>query len=244
MEKVLEISNLTKKFNNQIILNNINLDVYEGEVIVILGKSGCGKSTLLRCINLLLNIDSGEIKLNGEIISNKNKDLEIIRQKIGMVFQNYELFPHLSILDNICIAPIIVQRRDKNEVKETALKLLKRVGLIDKCNSRPQELSGGQKQRVAIVRALCMNPEILLFDEVTASLDPEMTKEVLEVILELAKSKKTMIVVTHEIEFAKLIADRIIFISNGKIIEDNDKKNFFENPKTLEAKNFLNTFKY
>ena len=167
-----------------------------------------------------------------------------VRQKIGMVFQNYELFPHLNVIDNIMIAPIKVQKIEKEKVKIEALNLLARVGLKDKAYSKPQELSGGQKQRVAIIRALILNPEILLFDEVTASLDPEMTREVLEVILELAKSKKTMMVVTHEMQFARAVADRIIFISDGEIAEENTAAGFFTNPKTEKAKSFLNTFIY
>lgn len=241
MNKVLEISNLSKKFGDNKVLKNINLDINEGEVVVIVGKSGCGKSTLLRCINLIENIDEGKIILDGEDITNKKNDIKNVRQKIGMVFQNYELFPHLNVLNNIMIAPIKVQKRNKDEVEKIAFDLLKRVGLEHKAYCMPKELSGGQKQRIAIIRALCMNPEILLFDEVTASLDPEMTREVLEVILELAKSKKTMIIVTHEMQFAKAIADRIVFISDGEIIEENTAKEFFLNPKTDEAKKFLRT---
>ena len=241
MNKILEISNLSKKFGDNKVLKNINLDVNEGEVVVIVGKSGCGKSTLLRCINLIENIDEGKIILDGEDITNKKNDIKNVRQKIGMVFQNYELFPHLNVLNNIMIAPIKVQKRNKDEVEKIAFDLLKRVGLEHKAYCMPKELSGGQKQRIAIIRALCMNPEILLFDEVTASLDPEMTREVLEVILELAKSKKTMIIVTHEMQFAKAIADRIVFISDGEIIEENTANEFFLNPKTDEAKKFLRT---
>ena len=241
---VLEISHLHKKYDENAVIDDLNLKVYEGEVIVIVGSSGCGKSTLLRCINLLEDIQGGEIKLYGEIISNRKKNLSEIRQKIGMVFQNYELFPHKNVLDNIILAPIKVQKREKSEVIEEAKVLLKRVGLEDKIYSMPSQLSGGQKQRVAIVRSLCMHPEILLFDEVTASLDPEMTREVLEVILELASSKKTMIVVTHEMQFARAVADRIIFIDEGKIIEENTAEEFFTSPKTEKAKAFMNTFTY
>ena len=244
MKEVLSISHLRKKYDDSHVIEDLNLKVYEGEVVVIVGESGCGKSTLLRCINLLEDIQGGEIKLYGETISRDNKNLHEIRQKIGMVFQNYELFPHKNVIDNITLAPIKVQKRKKREVKEEALSLLKRVGLEDKAYSMPRQLSGGQKQRVAIVRALCMHPEIMLFDEVTASLDPKMTREVLEVIIELAKSGKTMIVVTHEMQFARAIADRIVFIDNGTICEESGPEEFFTNPKTDSAKAFLNTFIY
>ena len=244
MKEVLSISHLRKKYDDSHVIEDLNLKVYEGEVVVIVGESGCGKSTLLRCINLLEDIQGGEIKLYGETISRDNKNLHEIRQKIGMVFQNYELFPHKNVIDNITLAPIKVQKRKKREVEEEALSLLKRVGLEDKAYSMPRQLSGGQKQRVAIVRALCMHPEIMLFDEVTASLDPKMTREVLEVIIELAKSGKTMIVVTHEMQFARAIADRIVFIDNGTICEESGPEEFFTNPKTDSAKAFLNTFIY
>lgn len=244
MKKVLEVVNLSKNFGDVKVLDGINLSIYEGEVVVILGKSGCGKSTLLRCINGLETIDGGEIIFDGKTLTKSTMNISEVRQKIGMVFQNYELFPHLNVIDNIMIAPIKVQKMEKEKVKIEALNLLARVGLKDKAYSKPQELSGGQKQRVAIIRALILNPEILLFDEVTASLDPEMTREVLEVILELAKSKKTMMVVTHEMQFARAVADRIIFISDGEIAEENTADGFFTNPKTEKAKSFLNTFIY
>ena len=241
---VLEISHLHKKYDENAVIEDLSLNVYEGEVVVIVGSSGCGKSTLLRCINLLEDIQGGEIKLYGEVISGKKNNLPEIRQKIGMVFQNYELFPHKNVIDNIILAPMKVQKRKKIDVIEEAKTLLKRVGLENKMYSMPSELSGGQKQRVAIVRALCMHPEILLFDEVTASLDPEMTREVLEVILELASTGRTMIVVTHEMQFAKAVADKIIFIDEGTIIEENTPEEFFTNPKTEKAKAFMNTFTY
>ena len=229
-EKILEIKNLTKKYGSQIILDGIDLSIEKGEVVVVVGPSGCGKSTLLRCINSLEDIDAGEIIHDGH--------------KIGMVFQSYELFPHLSVLDNITLAPIKVQKRDKAEVKKQALELLKRVGLLDKADSYPRQLSGGQKQRVAIVRALCVEPEILLFDEVTAALDPEMVREVLDVMLDLAKQGRTMIIVTHEMQFAKAVADRVIFLDGGHIVEEGKPKEFFENPKTERAKKFLDVFSF
>ena len=229
-EKILEIKNLTKKYGSQIILDGIDLSIDKGEMVVVVGSSGCGKSTLLRCINSLEDIDAGEIIHDGH--------------KIGMVFQSYELFPHLSVLDNITLAPIKVQKRDKAEVKKQALELLKRVGLLDKADSYPRQLSGGQKQRVAIVRALCVEPEILLFDEVTAALDPEMVREVLDVMLDLAKQGRTMIIVTHEMQFAKAVADRVIFLDGGHIVEEGKPKEFFENPKTERAKKFLDVFRF
>lgn len=226
------------------ILDDVNLTVKQGEVIVIIGPSGCGKSTLLRCINALEPIQEGQILLDGEKIEPKSKNLAQLRQKIGMVFQSYELFPHLSVLDNIMLAPTKVQKRPKDEVKEEALALLERVGLAEKAKSYPRELSGGQKQRVAIVRALCMHPEILLFDEVTAALDPEMVREVLDVMLNLAAQGRTMLIVTHEMQFAKAVADRVIFLDNGNIVEDATPDEFFNHPKTSRAKQFLNMFAF
>lgn len=245
MEKeLLTIEHLKKSFGDNVILDDVNLTVKQGEVIVIIGPSGCGKSTLLRCINALEPIQEGQILLDGEKIEPKSKNLTQLRQKIGMVFQSYELFPHLSVLDNIMLAPIKVQKRPKDEVKEKALALLERVGLAEKAKSYPRELSGGQKQRVAIVRALCMHPEILLFDEVTAALDPEMVREVLDVMLNLAAQGRTMLIVTHEMQFAKAVADRVIFLDNGNIVEDAAPDEFFNHPKTSRAKQFLNMFAF
>lgn len=245
MEKeLLTIEHLKKSFGDNVILDDVNLTVKQGEVIVIIGPSGCGKSTLLRCINALEPIQEGQILLDGEKIEPKSKNLTQLRQKIGMVFQSYELFPHLSVLDNIMLAPIKVQKRQKDEVKEEALALLERVGLAEKAKSYPRELSGGQKQRVAIVRALCMHPEILLFDEVTAALDPEMVREVLDVMLNLAAQGRTMLIVTHEMQFAKAVADRVIFLDNGNIVEDAAPDEFFNHPKTSRAKQFLNMFAF
>lgn len=245
MEKeLLTIEHLKKSFGDNVILDDVNLTVKQGEVIVIIGPSGCGKSTLLRCINALEPIQEGQILLDGEKIEPKSKNLTQLRQKIGMVFQSYELFPHLSVLDNIMLAPTKVQKRPKDEVKEEALALLERVGLAEKAKSYPRELSGGQKQRVAIVRALCMHPEILLFDEVTAALDPEMVREVLDVMLNLATQGRTMLIVTHEMQFAKAVADRVIFLDNGNIVEDAAPDEFFNHPKTSRAKQFLNMFAF
>ena len=236
-ETVLTIEHLTKEYDGQTVLNDISLDVHEGEVIVIVGPSGSGKSTLLRCINALEDIQGGEIRAGA-------KDLPQIRQKIGMVFQSYDLFPHLTVMNNILLAPTKAQKRKKEEVAAEAMTLLTRVGLADKADSLPRQLSGGQKQRVAIVRALCMHPEILLFDEVTAALDPEMVREVLEVILQLAENKRTMLIVTHEMQFARAVADRILLLDDGRIQEDTDPETFFENPKTELAKRFLQSFEY
>ncbi len=243
-EELLKIEHLTKKFEDHIILNDVNLTVHRGEVIVVVGPSGCGKSTMLRCINALEPIQGGTIEIDGQQISQKSKNLTELRQKVGMVFQSYELFPHLTVLNNILLAPTKVQKRDKEEVRKEAMELLERVGLKEKADSFPRQLSGGQKQRVAIVRALCMHPEILLFDEVTAALDPEMVREVLDVMLQLAQQGKTMIIVTHEMQFARAIADRVIFLENGNIVEDSDPETFFEHPKTERAKQFLNVFTF
>ena len=218
---LLKLENIVKKYDNHLVLENINLEVQKGEVCAILGPSGCGKSTLLRCINGLESLQGGKIFLNEMLISGENINTQWskVRQKIGMVFQNYELFPHLNVLQNIILAPQKVQNRTKEEASQQALKLLERVGLAHKKDFYPKSLSGGQKQRVAIVRALCMNPEIMLFDEVTASLDPEMVKEVLDVIKELASEGMTMLLVTHEMKFAQHVADKIVFLNQGKIAE-------------------------
>ncbi|QHQ59764.1 ATP-binding cassette domain-containing protein [Anaerocolumna sedimenticola] len=243
-EAILEIRNLKKSFDTLEVLKGVSLDIKQGEVVVIVGPSGCGKSTLLRCINGLEGIQGGEISLRGEIISNQTKNMHLIRQKIGMVFQSYDLFPHLTILNNILLGPLKAQDRDKKEVIKEAEDLLKRVGLFEKRDAYPRQLSGGQKQRVAIVRALCMHPEIMLFDEVTAALDPEMVREVLDVMLELAKEGSTMFIVTHEMQFARAIADRIIFLDKGEIVEESDPETFFTNPKTERARKFLNVFEF
>lgn len=243
-EAILTIEHLTKRFGDLTVLDDLNLRVQEGEVIVIVGPSGCGKSTLLRCINALEETQGGEIRLRGEPVSRSNRNLSAVRQKIGMVFQSYDLFPHMTVLDNITLAPTKVQERSKQDAEQEARALLARVGLAEKAGSFPRQLSGGQKQRVAIVRALCMHPEILLFDEVTAALDPEMVREVLEVILNLADQGRTMLIVTHEMQFARAVADRVIFLENGKILEEGPPDQFFDAPKTERAKQFLQTFTF
>lgn len=244
MTELLQIKNLHKRFGDNTVLDGVSLSVEQGEVIVIIGPSGCGKSTLLRCINGLEPIQAGEILLDGTPIDGRAKQSTEQRQKIGMVFQSYELFPHLSVMDNILLAPTKVQKRAKAEVEAEALSLLERVGLADRAKSFPRELSGGQKQRVAIVRALIMHPEVMLFDEVTAALDPEMVREVLDVILGLAEQGRTMLIVTHEMQFARAIADRIIFLDNGKILEDAAPEQFFTDPTTNRAKQFLQMFDF
>ena len=243
-ETVLSISHLTKRFDDQTILEDLSLEVREGEVVVIVGSSGCGKSTLLRCINALEDIQGGEIRLRGEPIRHDGKNLPEMRRKVGMVFQNYELFPHLTVLENILLAPVKAQKRSWTEAREEALALLDRVGLKEKADSYPRQLSGGQKQRVAIVRALCTHPEILLFDEVTAALDPEMVREVLDVIVSLADQGKTMLIVTHEMSFARAVADRIILLEDRNILEESDPETFFTSPKTEQAKKFLQSFEF
>lgn len=244
-EVLLRINHLHKTYGDHVILNDFNLEVRKGEVIVVIGPSGCGKSTLLRCINALEEIQGGEVLLDGATIRKDAKNISEMRQKIGMVFQSYDLFPHKTILENILLAPMKVQKRSRNEASGEALALLERVGLADRKDDYPRQLSGGQKQRVAIVRALCMHPEILLLDEITAALDPEMVWEVLEVVLSLAQTGSTMVIVTHEMAFAKAIADRVLFLEHGDIVEESrDPKAFFAAPATDRAKAFLKTFDY
>ena len=246
MEKsLLSIKNLHKEFDRNIILKSINLEVNKGEVIVIIGPSGCGKSTLLRCLNGLEDIQGGEIYLGGKLLQKNAKDISSMRQKIGMVFQSYDLFPHKTVLENILLAPVKVQKRKRAEAEAEAMELLERVGLADRKNDYPRQLSGGQKQRIAIVRALIMHPEVLLLDEITAALDPEMVHEVLQVVLDLAKSGSTMLMVTHEMAFAKAIADRVLFFEHGEIVEESHApKAFFERPQTERARQFLKSFEY
>lgn len=241
---LLQVQDVHKKYDDREVLKGIDLNLHKGEVLVILGPSGCGKSTFLRCLNGLEKIQGGDIKFNGRAFSDKNINWQEIHEKIGMVFQNYELFPHMTVMENIVLGPLKVQKRDKSEVTSQAEQLLEKVGLLDRKDSFPRQLSGGQKQRIAIVRALCMNPEVILFDEVTASLDPEMVREVLDVILGLAKQGMTMAIVTHEMGFAQAVADRIIFMDEGKICEEAKPDEFFTNPKTERAKQFLNIFNY
>lgn len=241
---ILKIQNLQKYYGNHHVLKDISLEIKQKEVVVILGPSGCGKSTLLRCINGLEEMADGIIYVEDEKIDKNYKKWTQIRQKIGMVFQSYELFDHLNVEQNILLGPLKVQKRNKEEVLKEAKYWLERVGLLHKLKAYPKELSGGQKQRIAIVRSLCMNPDIMLFDEVTAALDPEIVREVLDVILNLAKDGMTMLIVTHEMGFAKAVADRIVFMDDGKIVEISKPDEFFQNPKTDRAKKFLNLFNF
>jgi len=241
MSKImLEIKNLNKYFGKNQVLKNINLSVKKGEVIVILGPSGSGKSTLLRCINRIENVDSGEIRVGDDIITDSKINIYRARVKIGFVFQHFNLFPHLSVLRNVTIGCTEVLKMPYAEAENLAIKYLERVGLKDKVKAFPSEISGGQKQRVAIARALVMQPQLMMFDEPTSALDPEMIQEVLSVIKNLAKENRTMMVVTHEIGFAREAADRAIFIDDGEIIEEGMPNEFFSNPKIDRTKAFLN----
>lgn len=241
---ILEVKGITKHYGNLEILNDFFLKVEKGDVLAILGPSGCGKSTLLRCINGLERISGGDILLKGESVVKSEKEMPDVRKKIGMVFQSYELFGHMNVLDNLTLGPIKAKGEDKKQAEERARALLERVGLGDKAASYPANLSGGQQQRVAILRAMLMDPEIYLFDEVTAALDPEMVQEVLALVGELAEEGKTMLIVTHEMEFARQVADRILFLEDGAIVEDSDPETFFEHPKTERARQFLEGFHY
>lgn len=244
-ETVLEVEHLKKSYGNQtLVLDDISFSIKKGEVVVIVGPSGCGKSTFLRCLNRLEDINEGTIKLQGVSFEKEKKKVHQFREKVGMVFQSYDLFPNMTIMKNLLLAPMKVQKRRKEEVQAEAEQLLQRVGLLEKKDNYPRQLSGGQKQRVAIVRSLLMHPEVLLLDEITAALDPEMVREVLQVVLELAKSGMTMVIVTHEMEFARAVADRVIFIDKGKIVEEAGPEEFFDHPKTERAKQFLNSFHY
>jgi len=243
-EKLLTVSHLNKNYGKKEVLHDINFSVDKGSVTVILGPSGSGKSTMIRCLNGLEDFHSGQIDFKGQVIQPGFKKWQPIRQNIGMVFQSYDLFPNRTVIDNILLGPLKVQKRSHEEALAQARQLLKEVQLTEYENVYPRQLSGGQKQRIAIVRALELNPEFILFDEVTASLDPEMVRGVLDVMLQLAQRKMTMIVVTHEINFAKQIADNVIFLEDGKIIEKSVGRQFFDQPKTERAKEFLNSMDF
>lgn len=239
-EEILKVEHLNKFYGDWQALHDINFDLKKGEVLAILGPSGSGKSTLLRTLNGLEDYKDGEIIFHGKKIQSSAKQWQAIRQKIGMVFQSYDLFPNLTVMDNILLAPTKVQKRDRAEVKQIATKLLKRVNMAQYSDSYPRELSGGQQQRVAIVRALAMKPEILLLDEITASLDPEMVRDIEEIVAELSKTDHmTMILVTHQMNFAKRVADEVLFLEKGKVIEDTPCEQFFTNPQSARAKQFL-----
>ena len=240
MENKVIIKNLNKYFGKLHILHDINLKVKSGEVVCLIGPSGSGKSTLLRCINKLNDFTDGDVIIDGISINDKKIDLNKMREKIGMVFQHFNLFPHLTVLENITLAPVMLKIMSKETAKEKAKELLKKVGLENKINSYPSQLSGGQKQRVAIARSLAMNPEMILFDEPTSALDPEMIGEVLEVMKKLAEDGMTMIIVTHEMRFAKEVSDRIIFMYNGRILEEGTPEDIFIRPSNIRTINFLN----
>ncbi|KXO14579.1 arginine ABC transporter, ATP-binding protein ArtM [Clostridiales bacterium KA00134] len=236
---MIKVENLTKNFGKLQVLKGINQEVKDGEVLVIIGPSGSGKSTFLRCLNLMEEPDEGKILFDGEEITNKKTDINKIRSRMGMVFQNFNLFKNKTVLENIMLAPQLVKNMSQEEAKEKAETLLKRVGLLDKKNNYPKALSGGQAQRIAIVRALAMDPEVILFDEPTSALDPEMVGEVLNVMKDLAKEGMTMVVVTHEMGFAKEVGDRIIFMDKGEVIEEGRGEEFFKNPKHERTKDFF-----
>lgn len=242
-DTVIELRHVDKHFGALHVLKNISLSVKKGEVVVIIGPSGSGKSTLCRTINRLETIDSGEIIIDGTVMPEEGKKLAEIRSQVGMVFQSFNLFAHRNILDNVTIGPVDVLHKSKKEAKAEALELLKRVGVDNQASKVPSQLSGGQQQRVAIARALAMHPKAILFDEPTSALDPEMIGEVLDVMTELAGEGMTMVIVTHEMNFARRVADRIIFMDNGSILEENTPDAFFSHPQTQRARDFLNSIK-
>lgn len=236
---MIKVKNLYKQFGDLEVLKGIDENIEKGEVVVIIGPSGSGKSTFLRCLNLLEEPTGGEIIFKDASITDKNTDINKVREKMGMVFQQFNLFPHLTVLENITIAPMKIKNMAKVEAEKIAMDLLKRIGLEDKANTYPNQLSGGQKQRIAIVRALAMSPDLMLFDEPTSALDPEMVGEVLDVMQSLAKDGMTMIVVTHEMGFAKEVGDRVIFMDDGKIVETGTPDEIFNNPKHPRTQDFL-----
>ena len=237
---MINIENLSKNFGNLKVLKNISTTINKGEIISIIGPSGSGKSTFLRCINKLEEPTEGHIYIDDMDLMDKKTDINKIRERVGMVFQHFNLFPNMTVLENLTLSPIMVKKESKEEAEKYASYLLEKVGLSDKANSYPTQLSGGQKQRIAIARALAMKPEVILFDEPTSALDPEMIKEVLDVMRDLAKEGMTMLIVTHEMGFARNVGNRILFMDNGEIIEDCSPRNFFENPTNERIKDFLN----
>lgn len=240
-DKLISVKNLVKEFNGGKVraLNSCSIEISKGEVVAIIGPSGSGKSTLLRSLNLLETPTSGSIVFEGTDLADKKVDIDLHRRKMGMVFQHFNLFPHKTVLQNITMAPIHLKLKTKEEAEAEAMKLLERIGLKDKANEYPNRLSGGQKQRIAIVRALAMNPDVMLFDEPTSALDPEMVGEVLDMMRDLAKDGMTMVIVTHEMGFAREVASRVVFMADGAILEDNEPKEVFENPKDARLKEFL-----
>lgn len=238
-EVLIQVQDLVKSFSGLHAVNGVSTEIHKGEVVVIVGPSGSGKSTFLRCLNRMEDPTSGNIIFDGVDLMDPKIDINKHRQKMGMVFQHFNLFPHMTILRNMTIAPMKLQGKSKEEAEATAMKYLERVGLADRADAYPNQLSGGQKQRVAIVRALCMAPEVMLFDEPTSALDPEMVGEVLKVMTDLAKEKTTMVVVTHEMGFAREVADRILFMADGHLLEEGTPEEFFNNPKNERLKEFL-----
>ena len=236
---MIKVANLYKNFGKLEVLKNISAEIHKGDIVAIIGPSGSGKSTFLRCLNRLEEPTAGHIYFKGKDLMASETDINKVREKVGMVFQHFNLFPHKTVLENLTLAPIQVLGMEQEAANQKALELLKRVGLSDKKDVYPNKLSGGQKQRVAIARALCLGPEVMLFDEPTSALDPEMVIEVLEVMQELAKEGMTMVVVTHEMGFARTVGDRVIFLENGKIIEEAKSEDFFTHPKSERAKDFL-----
>ena len=238
-DAVIRVRGLKKDFDQLAVLKGIDVDIHKGDVVCVIGASGSGKSTFLRCLNLLEQPTGGSIEFNGVDLMGAKVDLDLHRQKMGMVFQQFNLFPHLTVLDNLTLAPVLLKKATKEEAEAKAMELLERVGLADRADAYPNQLSGGQKQRVAIVRALCMDPEVMLFDEPTSALDPEMVGEVLEVMKNLAKKGMTMIVVTHEMGFAKEVSNRVVFMDEGVIAEDNTPDELFAHPKCERLQSFL-----
>jgi len=238
-DAVIRVRGLKKDFDNLSVLKGIDVDIHKGDVVCVIGASGSGKSTFLRCLNLLENPTGGNIEFDGVNLTGKKVDLDLHRQKMGMVFQQFNLFPHLTVLNNLTLAPVLLKKLTKPEAEAKAMELLERVGLADRADAYPNQLSGGQKQRVAIVRALCMDPEVMLFDEPTSALDPEMVGEVLDVMKNLAKKGMTMIVVTHEMGFAREVSNRVLFMDEGIIAEDGTPEEVFSNPKCERLQSFL-----
>lgn len=236
---IVEVKDLKKSFGKNVVLKKINMDINQGEVVCIIGPSGSGKSTLLRCLNRLETIQGGSVEVAGKRLSNSKANIDEIRQNIGMVFQHFNLFPHMTVKENITLAPVELDKMSQEEADDLAMKLLETVGLDDKADFYPTSLSGGQKQRVAIARALAMRPDVMLFDEPTSALDPEMVGDVLEVMQKLAKDGMTMVVVTHEMGFAREVADRVIFMEEGYIVEDDSPEVIFDHPKEARTKEFL-----
>ena len=242
-QPILKVNHLSKRFDGNGVLKDVSLSLNEGEVIVIVGPSGCGKSTLLRCINGLERPDGGEILLDGARVD-AGADLVQVRRQIGMVFQSYDLFPHMDVMGNLTLGPVQALKKPRAQVEAEAQKMLERVGLGDKAHALPRQLSGGQKQRVALVRAMLMHPRLLLLDEITAALDPEMVREVLNVVLDLARDGMTMLIVTHEMRFAEAVADRVVFLEGGVVLEEAPPAQFFHHPETERARQFLDTFEF